>query len=117
MTYFPSRPAKGELFTMMSTETVGSSTAMPSSASGCSGSQTVVPMSTFGSPASATMSPADADSISTRSSPSKVNSLLIFARSWAEPSSAPCSSTTTPSPTRTTPRSMRPMARRPRYGE
>ncbi len=72
VTYFPSRPAKGPLFTMKSTEIVGSSTAMPASRSGVSTALKVFPISIVSNPESATISPADADSTSTRFSPSKV---------------------------------------------
>ncbi len=41
VTYLPARPAKGELFTWKSTDSVGSSTAMPRSRSRTSGSVTV----------------------------------------------------------------------------
>ena len=72
VTYFPSRPAKGPLFTMKSTEIVGSSTAMPASRSGRSTEVNVRPISMVSNPESATMSPAAASSTSTRWSPSKV---------------------------------------------
>ena len=72
VTNLPSRPAKGELLTMKSTEMVGSSTAIPAIRSGRSGVVTVRPISTPSSPASTTMSPAAASCTSIRCRPSKV---------------------------------------------
>ena len=72
MTYFPSRPAKGPLFTMKSTEIVGSSTAMPSIRSSRSVEVNVLPISMVSKPERATMSPASTCSTSIRWSPSKV---------------------------------------------
>ena len=72
VTYLPSRPANGPLFTMKSTEIVGSSTAMPASRSGASTAVKVLPISMVSKPESATMSPVPATSTSTRLSPSKV---------------------------------------------
>src|SRR5687768_7028999 len=81
VTYFPSRPAKGPLFTMTSTEIVGSSTAMPASRSGRSTEVNVRPISRVSNPESATLSPARASCTSTRWSPSKVYSLVTRFRS------------------------------------
>src|SRR2546422_1926 len=89
VTYFPSRPAKGESFTLTSTEIVGSSTAIPASRSRWSGAVTVLPISTPASPATATISPAAASSSSTRSSPSKPNSLTTRACSYGASPSGP----------------------------
>ena len=82
VTNFPSLPAKGELLTRKSTLIVGSSTAMPSSRSGCSTSVTVSPISTPSSPASETISPAGALWTSVRSSPSYTYSLVTRACSF-----------------------------------
>ena len=97
---------------MKSTEIVGSSTAIPSSRSGCSGSVTVSPISTPSSPPSTTISPAAADGTSMRSSPSLANSFVT--RAFCARCDGSSASSATWSPTLTEPRSMRPMPSRPR---
>ena len=118
MTYFPSRPAKGPLFTMKSTEMVGSSTAMPASRSGRSTEVKVLPISMVSNPDSATMSPAAASSTSTRLQPVEgvePGHPVALEGLLARPApAAPSGSSATWSPTRTLPRSMRPIAIRPR---
>ena len=122
VTNFPSLPANGELLTRKSTEIVGSSTAMPSSRSGCSTSVTVSPISTPSSPASATISPAarllDLDAVEPLVAVQLRHARALTARARAARLRAPAmGSSATASPTRTVPRSMRPIASRPRYGE
>ncbi len=110
VTYWPSRPALGDVFTPKIIDTVGSSIAVGGIASRSSGSAIVSPMVMSSIPARHTMSPADACWMSTRFNPSKANSLVTRV-SWARPSSL---QTATGSPIRTWPLKTRPMAIRPR---
>ena len=71
VTYLPSWPANGELFTENTMLTVGSSTLTGGSGTGFSGSAIVSPMFTSSNPARATRSPGPACCTSTRSRPSK----------------------------------------------
>ena len=66
----PSRPAKGELFTMKSMDTVGSSIFTKGRGSTQSVAQAVWPMFRSAMPDTAMMSPRLADSCSTRFRPS-----------------------------------------------
>ena len=110
VTYFPSRPAKGESFTRNVIETVGSSTAIGSRATGDSASATVSPIVTSSMPERTTISPAGASFTSTRLSPS--NTITFPTRAFTnEPS---CRQTATSWPGFTTPFTTRPIARRPR---
>ena len=70
----PSRPVNGEVLTEKAMRTVGSSTVIGGSASGCSGSAMVSPMLTSDRPMTATISPAAASSVFVRPSPSKTPS-------------------------------------------
>jgi len=58
VTYLPSVPANGESLTSQNIETVGSSMAIGSSASGFAAEEKVSPISTSAKPAMATISPA-----------------------------------------------------------
>ena len=69
VTYLPSRPDKGEVFTPNVMRSVGASTSRRGSGRGSAGSVSVSPIVTSGSPATDTMSPGPASSMSTRSMP------------------------------------------------
>ena len=109
MTYWPSRPAIGEVLTPKIIDTVGSSMASGGSGSGCSASVIVSPIVMSAMPATQTMSPAAASSTSTRFSPSNANSLVTRVGC-----SAPSTLlTATVSPSLTRPLKMRQTAMRP----
>ncbi len=110
VTYWPSRPAIGDVLTPKIIDTVGSSTAIGGSARRCSTSAIVSPIVMSSMPARQTMSPAAASVMSTRRRPSKAKSLVTLV-SWTRPSSL---HTAIGSPTLTRPLKMRPMAMRPR---
>ena len=110
VTYCPSRPATGDVFTPKTIETVGSSTAIGGIATGCSASAIVSPIVMFSIPARQTMSPAAASSMSTRLSPSNAYSFVTFVRSTL-PSTR---QTAIGSPIFTRPLTTRPIAIRPR---
>ena len=110
VTYWPSRPAKGEVFTMNCMAMVGSSMVITGSGAGFSTSVMVSPMLMPVTPATATMSPNSVASISVRFSPEKENSLVILIFS-IEPSRLAMA---TSSPVRSVPLNTRAMARRPR---
>ena len=78
MTYWPSRPAIGEVLTPKIIDTVGSSIAIGGIAIRCSTSAIVSPMVMSSMPARQTMSPAAASWMSTRFRPSKAYSLVTF---------------------------------------
>ena len=67
VTYLPSRPASGDVFTPNVMRSVGASTSSLGSGRGSAGSVSVSPIVTSGKPATLTMSPGPACSISTRS--------------------------------------------------
>ena len=110
MTYWPSRPAIGDVLTPKIIDTVGSSTAIGGIGIRFSGSVIVSPIVMSSMPARQTMSPAAADSISTRLRPSNANSFVTFV-CCTDPFSL---MTATASFSRTVPLKMRPMAMRPR---
>ena len=110
VTYWPSRPARGDVLTPKIIDTVGSSIAIGGIATRFSMSATVSPIVMSSMPARHTISPAPAASMSTRLRPSKENSLVIFVSCWL-PSSF---STATCEPTATRPLNTRPIAMRPR---
>ena len=110
VTYCPSRPATGDVFTPKIIDTVGSSIAGGGIATGCSTDAIVSPMVMSSMPARQTMSPAAACSISTRLRPSNAKSLVTFV-CWLAP---PSFMTTTGSFSFTVPLKMRPIAMRPR---
>ena len=78
VTYWPSRPAKGEVLTLNWMAMVGSSMTISGSGAGFSTLVIVSPMVMPSTPATATMSPIVVSSISVRLSPLKVKSLVIF---------------------------------------
>ena len=110
VTYLPSSPANGELFTIKFIESVGSSIATKGSGVGSDASAMVSPISTSSIPATAMISPVPASSTSMRFSPWNVYIFVTRA------------SSTNPSrwtifigpPRRILPRDTRPMPRRPR---
>src|SRR3972149_1411953 len=69
VTYFPSRPASGEVSTPNVIRRVGASTSRRGRGRGSPGSVIVSPIVTSGSPATDTISPAEASEMSTRSMP------------------------------------------------
>ena len=110
VTYLPSWPAKGEVFTWKFMVSVGSSTPRNGSASGLTGSAKVAPMVKSSMPVTETISPAAASSISTFSSPWNARTRPIFAlRGAASPARM-----ITSWALRIVPRRMRPTAIRPR---
>ena len=110
VTYWPSRPAKGEVFTVNCMAMVGSSITMRGSGAGFSTEVMVSPMVMPSTPATATISPSSVCSISTRRSPLKLNSLVMCVF-CSEPSSLAMA---TSSPVRRVPLKTRAMASRPR---
>ncbi len=112
VTNLPSRPAKGESFTLKSMETVGSSIFTKGSGSIWSVVQAVSPMFRSVMPETAMMSPNLALSASTLFRPSNWYSFEILAFLW--PSSPPPQMATC-WPTFISPRSTRPMPIRPTY--
>ena len=69
VTYFPSRPDSGEVFTPNVMLSVGASTSRRGSGRGSAGSVSVSPIVTSGRPATDTMSPGPASAMSIRSIP------------------------------------------------
>ena len=69
VTYLPSRPDSGDVFTPNVIRSVGASTSSRGSGRGSAGSVSVSPIVTSGRPATDTMSPGPASSMSTRSMP------------------------------------------------
>ena len=110
VTYLPSRPAKGELFTRKFMDTVGSSIFTKGRGSTQLTSQAVWPMFRSAMPETAMMSPSRALSCSTRFRPSNWYSLVILAFWWW---SSPPPQMVTVCPTLMVPRSTRPMPMRP----
>ena len=110
MTYWPSRPASGDVFTPRTTETVGSSTRILGIRRGFSGSVIVSPIVMSSIPAKQMMSPAAARSTSVRVNPSNMNSFVTRVVSIAPFSLQ----TAIVSPSATRPSKIRPMAIRPR---
>jgi hypothetical protein len=110
VTQRPSRPAKGEVLTEKTIDSVGSSMCSAGSGAGISAEVMVSPMAMPSKPARATISPQSAPSTSTRFRPSKAYSLVTFVVT-SRPSRL---ATPTVSPTRTRPEKMRPMPSRPR---
>ena len=121
VTYFPSRPERGEVFTPSVMRRVGASTSRRGSGRGSAGSVIVSPMVTSGIPASATMSPGPASSMSTRSMPRAVVRLVtvpfsVTVRPGSTEPSAPSGSSRTiviRCPGLTVPLQIRPTAMRP----
>ena len=74
----PSRPEKGEVFTVNIIAMVGSSMTMGGSGAGFSALVIVSPMVIPSTPATATMSPSSVWVMSTRFKPVNENSLVIF---------------------------------------
>ena len=72
VTYFPSRPDSGEVFTPNVMLSVGSSTSRRGSGRGSAGSVSVSPIVTSGRPATETISPGPASAMSMRSMPRAV---------------------------------------------
>ena len=80
VTYFPSRPAKGESFTEIVISIVGSEILTNGSGSIASGTQMVSPMVMSAMPDSAMILPAPASVTACRASPSNWYRLTAFAR-------------------------------------
>ena len=110
VTYWPSRPAIGDVFTPRTTETVGSSTRILGIGRGLSGSVIVSPIVMSSIPARQMMSPAAAWSTSVRVNPSNMNNFVTRVVSIASFSLQ----TAIVSPSATRPSKIRPMAIRPR---
>mmetsp|Transcript_9238 Transcript_9238/g.27198 ORF Transcript_9238/g.27198 Transcript_9238/m.27198 type:complete len:543 (+) Transcript_9238:86-1714(+) len=109
----PALPAKGDLFTPIEMDMVGSSTEIGSSGRGSAGSTRVSPMLNSLSPEKTTMSPADASSTALRPIASKTNSSEIFALFTGSPGPAERPSGW---PLATRPARTRPMPSRPMNG-
>jgi hypothetical protein len=110
VTYWPSRPASGELFTDICMAMVGSSMTISGSGAGFSMLVMVSPMVMPSTPAMATMSPVSVLSMSVRLRPLKLKSLVILAF-CSEPSRLEMA---TSWPKFRVPLKTRAMARRPR---
>src|SRR5574343_364108 len=77
VTYLPSRPASGEVFTQKFMVSVGSSTLSMGSGAGLVGSVTVTPIPMSSMPLISTMSPGPASGVCMRSRPWKVSTWLM----------------------------------------
>ena len=110
VTYVPSRPANGEVFTVNSMAIVGSSIVMCGSGAGFSASVMVSPIVMPSTPATAIISPRVVSVMSVRFKPENENSLVIFVL-CSDPSSLAMA---TSSPVRMVPLNTRAMAKRPR---
>ena len=110
VTYWPSLPAKGDVFTVKVIAIVGSSICILGSGFGSSASESVSPIVIPSSPAMAKTSPVLPMVSSIRFKPSNENNLVIFVF-WKEPSSLQM---LTSSPSFNVPLNTRPIASRPR---
>ena len=110
VTYVPSRPANGEVFTVNCIAMVGSSIVMCGSGAGFSASVIVSPIVMPSTPATAMMSPKVVSVVSVRFSPENENSFVIFVFR-NDPSSLAIA---TSSPVRMVPLNTRAIARRPK---
>ena len=110
VTYRPSRPDIGDVFTPKTIETVGSSTCSAGIGRGSSGPVMVSPMVMSSMPARQMMSPAAARWTSIRSRPLKTYSFVTRVRSILPVTLE----TAIVSPVATRPLTMRPIAMRPR---
>jgi len=113
VTYLPSRPASGDVFTWKYIASVGSSTRIGGSASGTSTAASVVPIASSSTPVTSTISPAAALATAVRSRPANLKICPIFARAGTVLSAGELRSTATSCPGTIRPLRMRPMPSRP----